>query len=232
MKTLITIIAVLSFVFLLYDGQKSRQEVSALLLARNVLDDTLDARSKQLEKRNKEYESLATNYATLKEELDKVYVSGDADKNPITPVEVSGNPSKQVVTTPTEPTTSGTPLDTRLQLLKNTYDKYKAELDRKKAALEDSMQNAKDSYEQLLRNTPKFKEQGVRRDSLSNVIGGKGIRTSDADRAREEAKHDRELEQWKAYIETTEAAQDTLSDEYKTLEEKYAKAVREAKELK
>ena len=211
MKTLITIIAVLSFVFLLYDGQKSRQEVSALLLARNVLDDTLDARSKQLEKRNKEYESLAPNYATLKEELDKVYVSGDADK---------------------EPTTSGTPLDTRLQLLKDTYDKYKAELDRKKAALEGSMQNAKDSYAQLLRNTPKFKEQGVRRDSLSNVIGGKGIRTSEADRAREVAKHDRELEQWKSYIETTEAAQDTLSDEYKTLEEKYAKAVMEAKELK
>lgn len=211
MKTLITIIAVLSSAFLLYDGQKSRQEVSALLLARDVLDDTLDARSKQLEKRNKEYDSLATNYATLKEELDKVYVSGDADK---------------------EPTTSGTPLDTRLQLLKDTYDKYKAELDRKKAALEGSMQNAKDSYAQLLRNKPKFKEQGVRRDSLSNVIGGKGIRTSEADRAREVAKHDRELEQWKAYIETTEAAQDTLSDEYKTLEEKYAKAVREAKELK
>lgn len=205
MKT-ISVFLVVASCAVLYGFQKAVQEVSALRIENTELADTLDARSTQLEKRNKEYESLSTNYATLKKELDKAQV--------------------------THATTLDTAIEDRLGILNGIYDTAKAELDRKKAVLGTNLKNAQDIRSRLDRNPPQFQEQGVRTDSFGKVIGNKGVRTSDADRARAMEKHTEELRQWDAYITTVESAQDQLYNDYRTLESNYRNAVSEAKKVK
>lgn len=228
MKTLALFTTIMSCLFL-YGYQKAKQEVTTLRIENTELIDTLDARSTQLEKRNKEYESLSTNYATLKEELDKAQVTQantPADKIEQASEAVAGAPASDTTSEPVDP------LVDRLRILEGIYDTAKAELDRKKAVLDTNLKNAQDTRSRLSRNTPQFREQNNRQDSFGRTTGGKGVRTSDADRARAMEKHTDELRQWDAYITTVEAAQDQLSNDYRSLEDNYRKAVSEAKKVK
>lgn len=230
MKTSFLILAIISGL-LLYGYQGAKQEVSDLRIENTELADSLDAKTQQLKKRDKEYESLSTNYATLKKELDKATrVSTPAPVTIPTPEEPQANAPAPA------PVTEGTPevdptvlVETRLRDLKGIYDRAKGELDRKKDILETNLRNAKIAYEQVQRDTPEFQEQGVRRDAFGNSKGSKGVRTSDADRARAMEARDAELVRWENYIRVAKEAQVSLTNDYKALEENYRKATAEAK---
>lgn len=207
---------------------KKHEEISNLKIENTELSDALvstmnmlDESEKDLKILSKEYESLPTNYTTLKGELDKATT--------VATPSVEQDPRPPVVTR--EPADT-TPTETRLATLKGIYETAKAELDRKKATLDANLRNARITYEQLLDNPPSFKEQGERRSTTGALLGNKGVRTSDADRARANEKHNAELLQWKTYIATSEAALKQLNTESKTLEDSYRKAVTEAKNLK
>jgi hypothetical protein len=190
------------------------------------LAEELATASALLKKKDKEYESLLTNYETLKEELDKFHEEPVADT-------VAPEPDKvPTVVTPEAPASAPAvdPLEERLTTLKGIYDTAVADIADRRAKLEANMANAQTQLDTLHRNTPTFKEQETRRGPGGEVVGNRGVRTSQADRDAALEVHNQEVAKWERFLQAGRDAEKQLNIEATNLEDRYRDAIREARE--
>jgi len=172
-----------------------------------------------------ERDRLAAELARAKAALERFggapAYSGSADREPAPSVAVE--PSGAA--TPVASTSS----DERLRQLSEIYHRNHSELLKKKADREASMDSSRAKRTAVLEAPMSFSEQSQSTDIEGNVTGMRGVRTSNADRARAIAKRDDQIALIDAEIKTLSTQIAGVDAEMKRLDELYKNAIAKAK---
>lgn len=173
---------------------------------------------------------LASELARTKEELAASgrRPSPTADAAPFdssSPAPAAAAPSAPPATAPESVSEAGA---ARFAQLRDIYDRNlrALEVEREKAAL--TLRTAQERREHLRRNPPSFSEQRQAMDIDGNVIGNRGVRTSDADRNRMMELHREEVERLVGSIVESERILKEIQARKARLDEQYRRAVAKA----
>jgi hypothetical protein len=141
------------------------------------------------------------------------------------------NPTPSEVPTPVTPVTvvPATTVDGRLRQLSDIYHRNHAELLKKKAGYEASLESSRAKRTALANAPMSFSEQTTTTDIEGNVTGMRGVRTSNADRDRAVAKRDDQIAQIDVEIKGISTQIAGVDAEMKRLDELYKNAVAKAK---
>jgi septal ring factor EnvC (AmiA/AmiB activator) len=140
-------------------------------------------------------------------------------------------PTPPVVLAPVTPGPSvpASALDGRLRELSDIYHRNHAELLKKKAGYEASLESSRERRKVDVEAPMSFSEQTETTDTEGNVTGMRGVRTSTADRERTIAKRDDQIAQIDAEIKKLSTQIAGVDAEMKRLDEFYKNAVAKAK---
>jgi hypothetical protein len=127
------------------------------------------------------------------------------------------------------PVVPATTLDGRLRQLSDIHHRNRAELLKKKAGLEASLESSRAKRKTVLDSPMSFSEQTTTTDIEGNVTGMRGVRTSNADRERAVAKRDDEIAKIDVEIKSLSTQVAGVDAELKRLDELYQNAVAKAK---
>jgi len=113
--------------------------------------------------------------------------------------------------------------------LRGIYEANERAIEGKRAILDRNLAIADDARGKINAESPSFSEQSARFNEHGDIIGNKGVRTSDADRAKLTDLHSQRLAVIDAQIEAINQAYAGLDDERKRLEAAYAAALSKVK---
>lgn len=176
MKAVIALILIAGLGFAAFHYQQQ-----ARTLAATVTDLGTEAREqkREIDKLEKALEKAEAELEARKEIAEAI------------PTRPTGTPSAPKESTATGPATTAAPAPNpaaeraaKIAQLEAEYDTRKAEMDTKQAEIDAARQRAQTFIAEARASHPQFSEQSARFDNAGNLIGNKGIRTSQADREK------------------------------------------------
>jgi hypothetical protein len=178
-------------------------------------------------------QALEKQIAALKKELSVATAKAkkpqaEVRATPSDPQTVAESDSSPDSSTPSAEPAAPSIRDQR-ERLRGIYDGNDKAIADKRAILDRNLAIANDARGKISADAPSFAEQGDRINERGDLIGNKGVRTSDADRAKATGLHNQRLAVIDAQIEAINQAYLGIDDERKKLESAYDQALSKVK---
>lgn len=205
------------------DIQAERETWLARLAQSEHAADQLRKKNAQLEKA---LADATEEVSQLRREVKAALASIDATSE-VTPP--ATNPETSLAPAPASAVSAAEQLQTRLEQLRTTYDQHLSGIVARETAATNNLQTAQAALQVARGNQPQFSEQSDRRNASGDIIGKKGVRTSDADRAKAMELYQQRVANAQAAVENARSALEQCRADRQLLERNYAAAQAKAR---